>query len=1193
MTMTLIKFPLEILLQVCELLGDTHESSLLSFALTNKYCYSIASRLLFRTITFNITTLSRFRNDIRQCIRILRRDKAFQHVHRLVLSGCYDTFKLHKPSEDETEIDEGHAKPFNLHGWNLGPPLSVNWDVRHKRLRGIPDHSDFTNEIYAAKAAVNDVYEDDARWTPLADLIGLLPALDDLIYECPTQFPPCLLQALHTSPNDRVARLHLHTFKLRMLGRVDLATPVGATRDAHELALIKSPCLHAIWLSDRDERLTPEQEGESRLVGRQFDALEQILGNEGLAPNLREIRRKVTHSSSFDYLQPRPYTSGWLPKEVGPRSGKQQPAALRHLQLDCSMSHHQILGFQIHRWARLANLRSLETLELTTHVTECGLDAILSLDFPALRTLSFRCARDPDIGYHSKVKRFLARLPRLESLWIRGWDWSLASLAPDLDNGTTNDKDTSPTMAILRTLSPELLHQVCELLYEEHRPSLVSFALASKQCHAIAGAYLFRRLTFNITTPTGLQKHTAKCIEILQRNHAFQHVRCVVLVGFYDEGFGMYERPDPPFPFGRDEYRDEHVEMLWNTAPAPSLEWEVNNARLHGIPDYSKLDWRRVPISNTPASEAYDMDEPWDPMAKLISRLPGLREVIYQCPVQFPPCLLQALHNKMPQTIPRLHLRTFELRVLNDTTTADTDLDPHELALITSPCVRRIWLMDINNRGRNATMDPKKQDVFCRVMRNRVLVPNLDGVCLVEHQGFLPDNSSHNIVVTMLKKAAKEKTCIRLKELFLDCAYLNDITTLGNALDLSLLRVLHLTKMHQANALDALETSSLPMLRDLSIECTFSPVVLWDAYDKVRQFVRRFGNLESLRVRGWDWSMASFSAWSGDITPFETVRSLWLEGEKEGEIASSIQSDLEIRCLGYIYPGVEVLSLPIRRSKGDMNEVLLYEAIARGFPKLKRLALTLEALVAHVDPPPQAPSSAALAPTLALAPTYPTTISGFGLGVNAPVPDQWLDRQENITSLLPSPNNYTHQVPFEDQPARGLFHFLNGEILDFFVNLALDDKLAREIFNKISSSYHTVSRLETMMVRTKASLRHRSRPPSPEEAYHGRVPGTGHRYGQPVYQERLMEFIYGLERQWRVESLLCDDSGEKVRVKELGPRADGWRGMVMQPLPANEGDPTLKLFRMLWPVKKEGSKGWWEDWESRGLETWKAPRQLK
>jgi hypothetical protein len=128
---------------------------------------------------------------------------------------------------------------------------------------------------------VDDAYRMDTAWAPLAELIRLLPALVDLIYDCPAQFPPCLLQAIHDKLPGQVTRLHLRTFELRMLeGRF--------IPDSHELALIASPCIHSIWLQDHIV-IGLGQRYADVLPGRQVQALEQMMKTEGLAPNLREV----------------------------------------------------------------------------------------------------------------------------------------------------------------------------------------------------------------------------------------------------------------------------------------------------------------------------------------------------------------------------------------------------------------------------------------------------------------------------------------------------------------------------------------------------------------------------------------------------------------------------------------------------------------------------------------------------------------------------------------------------------------------------------------------------------------------------------------------------------------------------------------------------------------------------------------
>src|SRR5205807_10350288 len=63
--------------------------------------------------------------------------------------------------------------------------------------------------------------------------------------------------------------------------------------------------------------------------------------------------------------------------------------------------------------------------------------------------------------------------------------------------------------------------------------------------------------------------------------------------------------------------------------------------------------------------------------------LPGLVDLVYNYPDQFPPCLLQTLHEYRPQC--RLRINTFNLYSLHAPV-----IDPYELLLATSPCLYSI-----------------------------------------------------------------------------------------------------------------------------------------------------------------------------------------------------------------------------------------------------------------------------------------------------------------------------------------------------------------------------------------------------------------------------------------------------------------------------------------------------------------------
>lgn len=116
-----------------------------------------------------------------------------------------------------------------------------------------------------------------------------------------------------------------------------------------------------------------------------------------------------------------------------------------------------------------------------------------------------------------------------------------------------------------------------------------------------------------------------------------------------------------------------------------------DNVRSRG--DYHCLDGS-IQALDGPSSEAYDNDYLWQPLARLMERLPGLVDVVYACRSQIPPCLLQALHTHLPAC--RLHHYTFYLRSLNVKGKAP---DPHELALVTSPCLHSLHLDTATERS--------------------------------------------------------------------------------------------------------------------------------------------------------------------------------------------------------------------------------------------------------------------------------------------------------------------------------------------------------------------------------------------------------------------------------------------------------------------------------------------------------------
>jgi hypothetical protein len=188
---------------------------------------------------------------------MLERAASFRHVRRLVIDG-------HMRNDDDHELDPGYQwqrpKMSDTERGVDDGAIDTPWDG--------PFHWHLRPDNLPAEAA----YETNDAWRPLARLVGKLPVLADLLYRCPNQLSPCLLETVQQyQPH---CRLHIYTFHLR-----SLPTPVI---DAYELMLATSPNLYSIVVSYAEcggyDNGIPEYQPEAvmKLV-------------TGLAPNLKQV----------------------------------------------------------------------------------------------------------------------------------------------------------------------------------------------------------------------------------------------------------------------------------------------------------------------------------------------------------------------------------------------------------------------------------------------------------------------------------------------------------------------------------------------------------------------------------------------------------------------------------------------------------------------------------------------------------------------------------------------------------------------------------------------------------------------------------------------------------------------------------------------------------------------------------------
>ncbi|XXG94782.1 hypothetical protein Hte_001040 [Hypoxylon texense] len=400
--------PQELKAQVCEFLYGTHLSSLVNLAITNKDNYDVAALFLFRTIKIFVNERDRSQPNLQKYVRHLECFEAKKHVRRLVIYGpgwsspVRTGFGYERPSFIRTLAYIPDPERENNEN-----PLRTRFD----KLTGVDVWDNIIHSAFVPDTSpVGTAYQLNERWRPLANLIRQLPMLGDVIYQCSTQFPPCLLAALHERQSGWPrCRLHIDAFKLRCLSSEPLAL------DPHELMLIASPCLHSInirmgrralhnslhWLHDSHLGLV------FRLV-------------RGIAPNIKEVHVAGTNGTRNPSLR------GGLAALL--EKGLQGKGSLSCLQLYGGTSNG-INGQDIDSWGTHTDFTVLRTLKLDSEVAQSALETLVNKHgFPSLEVLSIRL-RPPtwDIvpqdmsAYFLLVKRFLQNLPRLITLKITNW----------------------------------------------------------------------------------------------------------------------------------------------------------------------------------------------------------------------------------------------------------------------------------------------------------------------------------------------------------------------------------------------------------------------------------------------------------------------------------------------------------------------------------------------------------------------------------------------------------------------------------------------------------------------------------------------------------------------------------------------------------------------------------------------------
>ncbi|KAJ5088365.1 hypothetical protein N7456_011981 [Penicillium angulare] len=368
--------PPEIIAMIAKELAMEHPPSLLNLARADRTCYA-GCRLLLKSMPFHDIILeispSPLEHDlnfpVEQIVKQLREANAFRHVRQIFF--CYG-------GPDSRVTMERFSVPQVS---DLQREVSGEFPYRDATWR---DSSAPRNEPIWLDRSLSNPWPRtcEQAWTPVINLIKMLPRLTDLIWRYPEQFPISLLSTLHLERPQ--CRVHLHSFWLDTLFHPEAK--------AHQQDIFMSPCLHAIKLSELREQ---------EVDYTRFQGLLRVLE---LAPNLKKVHLKGC-------LFADPTFTG--------NKGLSRLPALEVFYLDI----YGLKDINIAGWSKFLEFSNLRTLRIDAALSDETMLRWIATEtvFPSLKILSLSLNQDWTPELYRATTTFLMNLPLLYELELDNW----------------------------------------------------------------------------------------------------------------------------------------------------------------------------------------------------------------------------------------------------------------------------------------------------------------------------------------------------------------------------------------------------------------------------------------------------------------------------------------------------------------------------------------------------------------------------------------------------------------------------------------------------------------------------------------------------------------------------------------------------------------------------------------------------
>lgn len=660
------------------------------------------------------------------------------------------------------------------------------------------------------------------------------------------------------------------------------------------------------------------------------------------------------------------------------------------------------------------------------------------------------------------------------------------------------------SLTSLVSLPLEILHQVGAIVETEHRPSLFTFSLINNACHRAALPLIFRRILITVSDPETLRKDVASLIEALSRTESARHVQCITIKGDIrpkaqktNKDSPDADEPEPP---------DGSQEILGNNVSC-------------GLKHFVVYD---EPVIVKSSNE----DKAWSPVVDLLQTVLCPRDLIYDCQSQFPPSLLETLHQQHPKC--RLHHLTFRFRTLLWGTPYR-----YEMQLATSPSLHRLnvvcaWRDSDGDDDFNleATMDLASG-----------LAPNLKEVSIVEvwPLGCWRYDRRHRALWQGLPGLVGKVGGSLTSWTWVGCydgVGTNIRKNWPKNTDLTHLQHLTIGRFHDTHlgiSGDEMEwiiqNRSFPRLKTLSVALTRNDYFVDrpNYVDNVVSFFQAFRPLEELSVDGPIDAqiMETILSRHGNTLKKLTLhpKEEWFEDVNGRNAANTpmIFTKDHLSQIANYCPLLEELSVPVKRKESRASEVELYRCFGK-MKSLRYLFLVLDC-------------------------------------------STWIAPERRQRRLARSQTHHEQtRNPLSDEEDQEIVDRCGGltrsEVKNTLINCAVDESLARSIWSTISQNKEG-RQLERLKLW-----------PTGASSYPRR----------PQFFSVLVEEI---SRSWILERNPRDDQVDLI-VRELNKL---WREYAREKWDRDDDfrGTAEEMFRSIWPCKA-GSKDWRDDWSSFRLE---------